>query len=216
VVADGASQAALSKWIEPFFKGVKGESEIKLNTSVSKYFGGEARIATKGGNAVVIAFPGAALGANQPEIAVLAALLGGEPTIKWSPGFSLLTKAVSAAPGAHAQASNFAYSDTGLFTIQIGGEKGAVGAAAKEAAKALQGVAAGKVSQEDVVKAIAKARFNLLSMSETGGTGLVHAGASLVSGAQPFQVNETLKALESVTGEKLKAVSSSPDGEVLL
>jgi len=207
VVADGASQTGLSKWIEPFFKNVRAEDEHKLGGSASKYYGGETRIAKTGSNAMVIAFPGASLSANQPEVAVLVGLLGGESNIKWSPGFSLLSKAVTSAPGARAHAANFAYSDAGLFTIQISGSSVDVRKAAEESVKALKSIADGGVAQEDVVKAIAKARFNLLSMSETSGAGLVHAGANLISGGQPMQVTERLKSLESVTGDKLKAVS---------
>jgi len=209
VVADGASQAALSKWIEPFFKDVPVESQVNLEQSASKYFGGETRIAKIGANAVVIGFPGASLGASQPEVAVLVGLLGGESSIKWSPGFTLLSKAVASAPGAHAHAANFAYSDAGLFTVQISGSAPDVRKAAEESVKALKSIAEGGVSKEDVVKAVAKARFNLLSLSETGGAGLVHAGANLISGGHPLQVADRLKALESVTGDKLKAAAKT-------
>jgi ubiquinol-cytochrome c reductase core subunit 2 len=206
VVADGASEAGLSKWIEPFFKAVPAQSSSSLSAAASKYYGGEQRIAKTSGNSMVIAFPGAALGANQPETAVLVGLLGGESTIKWSPGFSLLSNATVAAPGAVARATNFAYSDAGLLTIQINGPAAAVRKAAEESVKALKSVVEGGVSQENLVKAIAKAKFNLLSGSEVSGIGLVHAGANLIHGGQPLQVAETIKALEGVNAEKLKAV----------
>lgn len=207
VVADGASHTGLSKWIEPFFKAVPATSQSSLVNAASKYYGGQQRIAKVGPNSMVIAFPGAALGANQPETAVLVGLLGGESTIKWSPGFSLLSKATSATPGATAKATNYAYSDAGLLTIQINGSASAVRKAAEEAVKALKSVVEGGVSQENLVKAIAKAKFNLLSGSEVSGTGLVHAGANLIHGGKPLQVAETIKALEGVNAEKLKAVS---------
>jgi ubiquinol-cytochrome c reductase core subunit 2 len=209
VIADGASQTGLSKWIEPFFKTVPAQRAAThhLTTAASKYHGGEQRIPRIGGNAMVIAFPGAALGANQPEISVLVGLLGGESGIKWSPGFSLLSKATSANPGATAKAANFAYSDAGLLAIQIKGDRYAVAKVAEEAVKSLKSVAEGGVSQETLAKAIAKAKFNLLSASEVTGVGMVHAGANLIHGGQPLQVAETVKALEGVTGDKLKAVS---------
>ncbi|SPQ20584.1 d9fc39d4-5d9a-44ab-9d22-047791dae0d7 [Thermothielavioides terrestris] len=209
VIADGASQAGLSKWIEPFFQAVPAQSPSPLNTAASKYYGGEQRIARLGGNSVVIAFPGAALGANQPEIAVLVGLLGGESTIKWSPGFSLLSKAAAAAPGASAKAINFAYSDAGLLAIQINGQAKAVRKAAEESVKALKSVAEGGVSKENLVKAIAKAKFNLLSASEASGTGLVLTGSSLIHGGQPLQVAESVKALEGVTADKLKTAAKT-------
>jgi ubiquinol-cytochrome c reductase core subunit 2 len=208
VIADGASEAGLSKWIEPFFKDVPAESPSPLKVTPTKYFGGEQRIPRIGPNSMVLAFPGASLSANQPETAVLVGLLGGQSTIKWSPGFSLLSNATATAPGAQAQATNYAYSDAGLLAIQINGQAAAVRKVAEAAVKALKGVAEGGVSQENLVKAIAKAKFNLLSGSEVSGVGIVHAGANLVHGNQPMQVTEAVKALESVTADKLKAVSS--------
>ncbi|GAB1313619.1 ubiquinol-cytochrome c reductase core subunit 1 [Madurella fahalii] len=209
VVADGASQAGLSKWIEPFFKAVPAESPSPLKVATSKYYGGEQRIANTGASSMVLAFPGAALGANQPETAVLVGLLGGQSTIKWSPGFSLLSNVTAAAPGAQAQATNYAYSDAGLLAIQISGRATAVRKAAEESVKALKSVVEGGVSQETLIKAIAKAKFNLLSASEVSGIGLVHAGANLIHGGQPLQVTETVKALESVTADKLKAAAKT-------
>jgi len=208
VVADGASQAGLSKWIEPFFKEVPASPASALSAPSSKYYGGEQRIAKTGGNSVVVAFPGAALGASSPETAVLVALLGGQPTIKWSPGFSLLANAT--APGATAQATNYAYSDAGLLAIQVSGSAGAVRKATEASVKALRSIAEGGVSQENLVKAIARAKFNLLSGSDGNSTGLVQAGANLIHGIAPLKVAEAIKALEGVNAEKLKAVSGSP------
>ncbi|KAK4662578.1 ubiquinol-cytochrome c reductase core subunit 1 [Podospora pseudopauciseta] len=130
VVSDGASEHGLQKWIEPFFKTVPAQGSGSLNNVASKYHGGEQRISAVGQNSVVIAFPGASLGASSPETAVLAGLLGGESTIKWSPGFSLLSQA--AAPGAQAKATNYAYSDAGLLVIQINGQSAAAAKALLE------------------------------------------------------------------------------------
>ncbi|KAL2174361.1 Metalloenzyme, LuxS/M16 peptidase-like protein [Thermothelomyces heterothallicus CBS 202.75] len=209
VVADGASDAGLSKWIEPFFKAVPAQSSSSLSNAASKYYGGEQRIARPGRNAMVLSFPGAALSSSQPETAVLVGLLGGESNIKWSPGFSLLSKAATAAPGSTVKATNFAYSDAGLLTIQINGPAAAVRKAAEESVKALKSVAEGGVSQENLVKAIAKAKFNLLSGGEVVGTGLLHAGTNLIHGGQPLKVAETVKALEAVTADKLKAAAKT-------
>lgn len=208
VVADGATQAGLSKWVEPFFKAVPASpsGQLSLNTSASKYYGGEQRVAHIGQNTLVIAFPGTALGANKPETDVLIALLGGESSIKWSPGFSLLSKAAAAAPGAQAHARNIAYSDAGLLAIQITGPASAVRKAAEESVKALKSVVDGPVSKEDLTKAIAKAKFDILSASELSGVGLVATGTNVLHGGKPFQVAEAVKAVESVTAEKLKTV----------
>ena len=212
VVADGVSQSAAAKWIEPFFKGVPSSSasQLQLHTAATKYYGGEQRTPQSGSkSALVIAFPGYTLASDKPEAAVLNALLGGQSTIKWSPGFTLLSKAAAAAPGASVSSSNFGYTDAGLLAIQISGPATQVRKAAEEAVKALKSVAETPVSKENLTKAIAKAKFDLLSANELSGTGLVAAGTRIIHGNNTFQVADALKSYESVTADKLKAVSSS-------
>ncbi|KAL2273090.1 hypothetical protein FJTKL_05569 [Diaporthe vaccinii] len=212
IVADGASQASLSKWIEPFFRDVpaspSASSPLQLFSEATKYYGGEQRTSLAGSNALVLAFPGHNLHSDKADIAVLTALLGGQSSIKWSPGFSLLSKASAAAPGSTIVAKNLAYTDAGLLTIQITGSSGAVRKGAEEAVKALKSIAESGVTKEVLSKAIAKAKFDLLSQNELTGTGIVSAGNSLIHGGKIFQVAEALKGYEAVTAEKVKAVSS--------
>lgn len=209
IVADGASQASLSKWIEPFFRDVpaSASSPLQLFTEATKYYGGEQRTSLAGTNALVLAFPGHNLHSDKADVAVLTALLGGQSSIKWSPGFSLLSKASAAAPGSTIVAKNLAYTDAGLLTIQITGSSGAVRKGAEEAVKALKSVAESGVTKEVLSKAIAKAKFDLLSQNELTGTGIVSAGNSLIHGGKIFQVAEAVKGYEAVTAEKVKAVS---------
>lgn len=209
LVADGAAQSQLSKWGETFFKAIPStsSSDLSLNAVASKYFGGQSRSSRAGANAYVIAFPGAALSDNKPEISVLTALLGGEGNVKWTTGFSLLSKAAAQSPGVSASAKNQAYSDAGLLTIQLSGPAGGVKKTAEETVKAIKSIADGKLSQEDVSKAIANAKFSVLSASETSGAGIVATGAQLISGGKPLDVAAAVKGLESVTADKLKAVS---------
>ncbi|KAH8677707.1 ubiquinol-cytochrome-c reductase complex core protein 2 [Xylariales sp. PMI_506] len=211
LIGDGATTAALSKWAEQFFKGVPASpsGSSSLNSTASTYYGGEQRTAHTGGNALVLAFPGSSFASFKPEIAVLAALLGGQSSIKWSPGFSLLSKAATAAPGASVSASNLAYSDAGLFTIQITGSASAVRTAAQEAVKALKSVAEGTVSKELLTKAVAKAKFDTLASSEAGVSTIVSAGSGIVHTGKPFQIAETTKSIEGVTADKLKAAAKA-------
>lgn len=208
IVADGATQANLSKWIDPFFRDVPSSStsHLSLFTEGSKYYGGEQRTSLSGSNALVIAFPGFNLSSDKADVAVLAALLGGESSIKWSPGFSLLSKASAAAPGSTIVAKNLAYTDAGLLTIQVTGSPVAVRKGAEEAVKALKSVADSGVTKEILAKAIAKAKFDLLSANELTGTGMVAAGNSLIHGGKIFQVTDALKSYEAVTADKVKAV----------
>lgn len=211
IVADGTTQASLSKWVEPFFRDVPASStsNVQLFTEASKYYGGEQRTSLAGPNAMVIAFPGSNLHADKADVAVLSALLGGESSIKWSPGFSLLSQASAAAPGSTIVAKNLAYTDAGLMTIQITGSAQAVRNGAHEAVKALKSVAESGITQEVLTKAIAKAKFDLLTANELTGTGMVSAGNSLIHGGKIFQVTDALKGYEAVTAEKLKAAAKA-------
>ena len=96
IVANGVEQGELGKWVKEFFTDVRPQPAYELKTEQTKYYGGEERIAHASGNSLVMAFPGSSSATGpfyKPEIAVLAALLGGQTTIKWSPGFSLLSQA---------------------------------------------------------------------------------------------------------------------------
>jgi ubiquinol-cytochrome c reductase core subunit 2 len=181
-----------------------------LSSEATKYHGGEERIAHDGGNSLVIAFPGSssftAGGSYKPEIAVLAALLGGKSSIKWSPGFSLLSKAASSFPGASAATTHFTYSDAGLLSIQFSGSASAIRNASAEAVKALRSISDGSISKEDFTKAVASAKYNALEEGQNIEAGLVATGAGLVHGGKAFQIDQIGKSIEGVSADKLKSV----------
>ena len=212
VVANGASQTELSKWVGEFFTDIPSSSKA-LTTEATKYYGGEERIAHASGNSMVIAFPGSSSFTSgesyKPEIAVLTALLGGKSTIKWSPGFSLLSKASSSFPGASATTTHYSYSDAGLLSVQFSGAAEAIRGASMEAIKALKSISEGSISKEDFTKAVALAKFRALEEGQNFESGLVATGAGLVHGGKPFQIDEVAKAVEGVSAEKLKSVCAS-------
>ncbi|KAK8107619.1 ubiquinol-cytochrome-c reductase complex core protein 2 [Apiospora kogelbergensis] len=211
LVGDGATTSALSKWTEQFFKSVPASpsGSMTLNSKATTYYGGEQRISHTGGNSVVMAFPGSSFGKFKPEIAVLASLLGGQSSIKWAPGFTLLSKAAASSPGATATATNLAYSDAGLLTIQVTGSASAVRAASQEAVKALKSVAEGGVSKEHLTKAVARAKFDALVSSESGVSTILAAGSGIVHTGKPFQIAETAKGIEGVSAENLKTAAKA-------
>ncbi|KAI1099099.1 LuxS/MPP-like metallohydrolase [Jackrogersella minutella] len=214
LVADGAATPALHKWTEQFFQSVpESPSKNALAgmwlSKATKYYGGEQRTAHKAGNSIAIAFPGSSFGTFKPEIAVLAALLGGQPNVKWSPGFSLLSKAAASNPGVVASATNFAYSDAGLLTIQITGASASVSKAAEEAVKALKGISEKAVSKEDLTKAIAKAKFDALDASQSGVSTLLATGSGILHGGKPFEIAGTVQSIDAVTADKLTATAKS-------
>lgn len=208
VVADGASTESVSKWVGQFFKDVPASprSGQVLKTEASKYYGGEQRTSFTAGNSVVIAFPGSDYSASKPEIAVLAALLGGQSSIKWNTGFSLLAKATAGTPGLTVSTPHLAYSDAGLLAIQLSGSAASVRKGAEETVKALKSIAEGTVSKEDVSKAIASAKFNALSEAQLRGSSVLLAGSGLLHSGKPFEPASVADAFASVTADKLKTV----------
>ncbi|GAO14615.1 hypothetical protein UVI_02009330 [Ustilaginoidea virens] len=211
IVADGAPIGALTNWVGQLFKDVpaKAPSGQSLKIDATKYYGGEQRNSHSAGNAMVIAFPGSDAAGSKPEIAVLAALLGGKPTIKWAPGFSLLSKATAGAPGLSISASNLAYSDAGLLTVQLSGNAASVRKAAEETAKALKSVANGAVSKEDVTKAVANAKFDILENAQLRSPSLLQAGSGIIHHGKPYDVAALAKGIEAVTTDKLKTTAKA-------
>ena len=208
LVSSGPSSEELSKWVGEFFKSLPAQGKA-LETAASTYHGGEARIASKS-SSIVIAFPGSsAFGSAgyKPELSVLAALLGGQSTIKWTPGFSLLAKATESLPGVQASTKNLAYSDAGLFTITLSGDAAKLGYAGKGAVDSLKKIAAGEIPSEEVKKATALAKFQALETAQNVESGLEVSAAALLSGTKLPDAADIALAIDSVSAEQVKNVS---------
>ena len=181
-----------------------------MDMSPSKYYGGEERIAHDGGNTMILAFPGSSSytgGSYKPEISVLAALLGGESSIKWSPGFSLLSKAATAHSQVHISTSHAAYSDAGLLYVTMTGNAIHIKEASKGVVETIKSVAAGQISKEDFKKAVSSAKFKALESGQNLEAGLESTGAGLVQGGKAFQIDEVGKSIDGVTEDQVKKVS---------
>lgn len=217
LVGSGPNSADLSKWAGQFFQELPStgsSSQYKVqDKGASKYHGGEQRISSKAGNAVVIGFPGSsAFGASgyKPEVAVLASLLGGESTIKWTPGFSLLSQATQGFSQLRVSTKNHAYSDAGLFTVTLSGNAGQVATASKNVVEAIKKVAAGEVAGEEIKKAAALAKFRALESVQTLETGVEASGSALINGSKPYQIDEIAQSVDNVTEQQVKDVSFLP------
>jgi ubiquinol-cytochrome c reductase core subunit 2 len=211
VVANGASNADLSKWVGEFFTETPtGNPRMQISTTPSKYFGGEERISHDGGNVMIIAFPGSSSftsgSSYKPEVSVLTALLGGVSSIKWSSGFSLLAKAADAFQHAHVATENAAYSDAGLLYVTITGNADHIAKASRSVVETLKKVAAGDVSSEDIKKAVALAKFRALEAGQNIDAGLESTGMGLVSGGKAFQIDEIGASIDKVGDQQVKAV----------
>ena len=213
VVANGASHAELSKWVGEFFTDSPDTAPSnfsKSGGSQTKYYGGEERIAHDSGNTIIIAFPGSGSvtgGFFKPEISVLTALLGGQTTIKWSSGFSLLSKATEDYPRVQVNTTHHTYSDAGLLCITMTGDALQMQKAASGVVSAVKRVAAGEVSKEEIKKAVAIAKFQALESGQNISTGIELTGAGLVTGGKAFQIDEVGKSIEGVTEDQVKKVS---------
>ncbi|KAL9106917.1 MAG: hypothetical protein Q9227_008103 [Pyrenula ochraceoflavens] len=212
VVANGADHDDFGKWVQEFFKEFPAAG-AKLESSPTKYYGGEERIAHGSSNAMILGFPGSSSftsgSSYKPEMSVLAALLGGESSIKWSSGFSLLSKAAADVQHAHVSTQNASYSDAGLFYVAINGEADEVSKTARNVVAALKKVAAGDISSEDIAKAVALAKFNALEAGQQTDAGIEATGIGLITGGRPHQMDEVAKSIEQVKDAKVKAAAKS-------
>jgi ubiquinol-cytochrome c reductase core subunit 2 len=224
IVANGVDHAELSKWVGEFFKdykvtpttGVIGGEEVtlqgpKIESTQTKYHGGEERIAHAFGNSMVLGFPGSSSftgGFYKPEIQVLASLLGGETNIKWSPSFSLLAKATADKAGLSVKTKSAIYTDAGLLYVALNGSAQSVATGAIEAVRTIKDVAASKIAKEDIQKAKANAKLKELEFGQQTGAGIALTGAGLVHGGKAYQIDQVAKAIDGVTEEKVKQVSN--------
>lgn len=212
VVANGAEHGEFSKWVNEFFDDVPAKSveQSTAGAQQTQYVGGEERIAHDGGNAMVIAFPGSSSFTGKfykPEIAVLASLLGGQSAVKWSAGFTILGNA--AAPGTKVKTTSAIYSDAGLLYTTITGSAKGVADTAKASVEAIQKIAAGEISSEQIAKAKAAAKFKELEHGQDIRAGLELTGNGLIHNTQAYQIDEVAKAIEGVSEEALKKVCST-------
>jgi ubiquinol-cytochrome c reductase core subunit 2 len=156
VVASNVDGSAFKSLVSQYFTATSTSAAASPTSGgQAKYFGGEARIPHHD-NLLVVGFQGGP--ASSAPHAVLKHLLGGESAVKWSQGAG--SGFATSAPGA--LAFNFGYSDAGLV-----GFTAPNGEAAKKAVAELKKVAKGGLKQEDVKRAIAKAKFEAASLAES-------------------------------------------------
>lgn len=209
IVGNGVAQGELNKWVGEFFTDIPSQPAYKLDSQQSKYFGGEERISHGSGNSMVIAFPGSSSptgSSYKPEASVLAALLGGPSSIKWSAGSSRLLQATEAAPGLKIQTKSDIFSDAGLLSITLSGSANDVAKNAKPVVDTIKAIASG-ISNEDLAKAKALAKFKELEYGQSTQAAMELTGAGLVQGGKAYQIDEVGKAVDSVTAEKVQQLA---------
>lgn len=199
IVGAGVSLDQLKPLVADFLEdAVAGTASA---VPASSFFAGDVRVSSTAGSALALghASPYA------PELAVLAALLGGVPSIKWSYGSSLLATATQG----KAVASLSNYAGSSLFKIVVNADSAAeTSAATKAAAAALKSVASSGVSSEDLKKAIAQAKFSAVAALE-GKPGLTATGLSLLTAGTIPDIASSVSAIGSVSADKVKAAAEA-------
>ena len=166
VVASGVDASSLQSLVGEFF--VSGSPSAPAPSAASSYHGGEVRVPAAAHSASVadhflLAFSGAGL--SSVDLTVLRHLLGGESSVKWSKGSSPLSL-LSTSNYISAHAFNLSYSDAGLFGFMLKAPTASMGSLAQSVVAELK-KAAGGVSEADLKKAVAKAKFAAAAEFET-------------------------------------------------
>ena len=208
LVGNGVEHAELQKWVGEFFGEASSQAPHALSSEQSKYFGGEERIAHGSGNSMVLGFAGSSSPNGQfykPEVSVLAALLGGVSTIKWSPGFSLLSNATQDAPNMHITTKSNIHSDAGLLTIEMNGSATDIAKTAGKVVEALKSCA-DNINEEAFQKAKSLAKFKELDFGQQSQAAMELTGAGMNQGTKPYQIDDVATSIDAVTVDKVKQV----------
>jgi len=184
IIGSGIDQTALEQLVGKTFSSVP-TSSATTTSSTSSYFGGENRVEAHGGlQTVFIGF--GTTGTPSAELATLAAHLSPTPSVKWSRGLSPITAALP--QGASVQSVHLPYSDATLIGLLVQARTTAdVKEAAAAAIAALKKTATG-VSQDELKKAIAKAKYSFASATES------REGLASLLGSQVLSGSATLEA----------------------
>lgn len=183
VLGSGISSEALAKAVQSSFGGASSAGGASgLSAGSSTYYGGEQRVpldlhaGPPAQPTLLIAF--GSTSASSAELKVLQNLLGGETSVKWTPGTTPLAKAADKVPGAIAKAFLLPYSDASLVGVLVSAPTSeGVRSVAKDVASAIKGVANAK--DEEVKRAIAKAKFADATLNERAFSYLTHAGPAV-------------------------------------
>lgn len=175
----------------------------KLEVPETKTYAGDIRIRASGTNAVTLAFP---TDAPSSALAVVSKILGGTPTIKWTPGSSLLGP-VAAKTGTKIDTTYTPYSNAAILAVTISGPSSEkVNEAVRFAAREIREISS-TIDIDLIQKAVNRLRFVTAQSTE---------GSSITSLTQDININVSsvdavIKAASSVSGGK---VSVGAVGEI--
>ncbi|WFC94724.1 ubiquinol-cytochrome c reductase core subunit 1 [Malassezia brasiliensis] len=212
LVSSGLSGAQVEQLAKHFDGVPAGEA---LLPPPAKYYGGDFRapIADAHGHPLpqdhfFLAFESGAQ-TNRAEVAVLEALLGGTSSVKWSHGQTPLARIQQQVEGAEVRAFNTVSQGTGLFGLHVAAPQGKVADAAKLAVQALQRIASGAPSAEELARAVANAKFGA-AMRFEGTRQLAHesVAAALLNDGTP-SLSERLAKIDAVDAAAVSSLAES-------
>lgn len=163
VIGTNIDSSTLTKLVDASFAGANAAGSASSTTPASKYYGGETRLAGTGPQTVFIGF--GTTGSSSAELATLAAHLSTTPSVKWSKGLSTIAAGIP--EETQVQSVYLPYSDASLFGFVVQGETAeGVKEASKVAVEALKKAAKG-LKEEELMSAVAKAKFAAASDVES-------------------------------------------------
>ncbi|WVR06906.1 hypothetical protein IAU60_003942 [Kwoniella sp. DSM 27419] len=214
VIGSGISTEALAQAVSSAFGAGSSAPGSGLNSAKTTYYGGEVRVpldvhAPPSAQPTMLIAYGSASPASA-DLKVLKHLLGGESSLKWTPGSSLLSQAAEKVPGSSAKAFLLPYSDAALFGVLVTAPTSQqVTDLAKDVASILKN--AGKnVKDEEVKKAVAKATFADASASETVEGLIATAGPALFAGGEVKSESFSGVSASSITKAASELLKGKP------
>jgi ubiquinol-cytochrome c reductase core subunit 2 len=214
VLGTGIDQTTLSDLVEKNLGASSSPASKPASSPPSSYFGGESRIEAHGGPQTIFIGFGTAAPVTS-ELAVLAAHLSPQSSVKWSQGLSPIATGIP--PGTSVKTVLLPYSDAVLFGLLVQGQTAeGVKEAGKVVAKALKdSTSSGGIKAEELKKAVAKAKFTAASAVENGKDGLVSVlGAKVLAGSEA-SLDGTFSSLDKITATGFsKAISTLTKGKL--
>lgn len=181
------------------------------------YYGGEERVAIdlhllpEAKPTLVLSY--GLTKAASAESLVLPHLLGSSPAVKWSAGGSSpLGQAAAATEGSTASAILSSYSDAQLLSIEVQAEGSKrLSETGKAVVAAIHELSGGKLSDEQVKGAVARAKFEAAANAEYTSSVALAVANQLLTG-KSASLADTFKALDAVTPESLAKVRLAQAG----
>lgn len=200
VLGSGISTDALSKAVQSAF-GSGSAGSPTLSSGSSEYFGGESRVPLdlhadpNAQPTMVIAY--GASGAPTADMKVLPYIIGGDSSVKWTPGTSELSIRAAGISGASAQSFILPYSDAALLGVVLTAPTSEVlRDLANVVVDDLSKVQNGKLGKDIVKRSVAKAKFAEATRLERTDTMVASAGPAV--SALDVQANPSKVSLGNV------------------